>query len=420
MDEYQDLNKCDLEVIKFLNKKGTKLFCVGDDDQSIYGFRYAYPEGIRNFTKEITPSKEYTITECYRCDARILELALNVINQDTRRIRKELNSVTGKKGEYHLLRFSDQYKEAEKIAELILQLVKEKGIPENEIIILLRSDHNASFSNVIIKKLKEKGITINQELKFDLFKLTPGRYFLALIKYLMDSSHDLALRTILQHTNGLGDATIDSIYNIAVSKKKRFHEVIDLILNGEITEVKNLTKIKNTISLISSLKEEFETLKEDANAFLNKIKDVIPGISEEFITDFKKLTTEQEIKTLDELVTFVDDLLIDAESPDEVASGVRIMTMHKAKGLSAKAVFIVAAEEEYLPGKADVDESRRLLYVSLTRARHFLFITYCNDRIDNQQYTGNNPRNTTQRNLTRFLKDLPIIKPEEGETFILQ
>ena len=123
---------------------------------------------------------------------------------------------------------------------------------------------------------------------------------------------------------------------------------------------------------------------------------------------------------MDDLVNFIDDLLGPVESPDATANGVRVMTMHKAKGLSSQAVFIVAAEDEYIPGKADVDESRRLFYVSLTRAKHFLFISYCNDRLYNQRYTGNNPRNTTQRNLTRYLTDLPIIKPEDGKTFVLK
>ena len=101
--------------------------------------------------------------------------------------------------------------------------------------------------------------------------------------------------------------------------------------------------------------------------------------------------------------------------PDKV----NIMTMHKAKGLTADVVFIVAAEDEYIPGRQTgekVDDERRLLYVSLTRAKHLLFITYCHRRTGQQRHTGSDS-GQLRRDLTRFLRDSPI-SPEDGNVCI--
>src|SRR5207248_11028714 len=95
VDEYQDLNPCDLAVIQRLTALGAELFVAGDDDQSIYGFRYANPEGIRRFDREYTPSTSLALEECRRCDSRVLDVALYVARQDARRIEKRLIAVAG-------------------------------------------------------------------------------------------------------------------------------------------------------------------------------------------------------------------------------------------------------------------------------------------------------------------------------------
>lgn len=421
VDEYQDLNQCDLAIIEHLRNNGTKVFCAGDDDQSIYGFRYAYPEGIRNFLEEVQQSEGFKLTECFRCDENILTLALQVIGQDPKRIPKKLKSMSGLKGEFHLLKFSNQYEEAKRIAATIRLLVEKKEIPENEIIILLRSDHNGSFSKPIIDELLKNGLTLNQEADtLSAFEQNNGRYFLSLLKFLKNPSHDLALRTILEHTKGLGGATFTSIYSQAKANKIRFHAVAEKILAGEITEVTNLNKLLETLKSLNSLREDLKEQKEIMVA-LDKLKSFIPDFSPEFASHIKGLIKSKELESIEDLIEFADELLSPAtEAPDETAKGIRIMSMHQAKGLTAKAVFIIASEEEYTPGRGDVDEERRLFYVSITRAKHFLFMTYCHDRLYTQQHTGFLNEPTSRRNLTRYLRDLPTVKPIDGTTFELK
>ena len=139
--------------------------------------------------------------------------------------------------------------------------------------------------------------------------------------------------------------------------------------------------------------------------------------SNEFVDSLDDFINKQNIKSLEELINFINDLFGPAEPLEQDVEGVRIMSMHQAKGLTAEVVFVVAAEEEYIPGKNDIDEERRLLYVSLTRAKHFLFITYCRDRVDQQKHTGYKKFDTSKRNLSRFLENLPTIKPQSGELY---
>ena len=415
VDEYQDLNQCDLAIIEHLREKGTKVFCAGDDDQSIYGFRYAYPEGIRMFLKEVPNSEEFKLSECYRCDKDILSLSLQVIGQDVRRIPKKLISMSGLKGYVQVLRFPNQYEEAKKIAQTIRKLVDTKGIPENKIIILLRSNHNGNFSRPIEKELADQGLSLNQETdNLSIFEENNGRYFLSLLKFFKNPQHDLAIRTILELTKGLGNATFMSIYEHAKVKKIRFHKVVELIFSGEITDVTNFSKLIETLRSIYGLYEKLKA-EEDVYAALEILKEFIPDYNADFETHIHNLIETKDLKNIDELIEYTNDLLSPSiETPDENINGIRIMSMHQAKGLTAEAVFIVAAEDEYIPGRGEIDEERRLFYVSLTRAKHYLFVTFCNERLHNQSHSGFLGSPTTKRNFTRFLRDLPAVIPIDG------
>lgn len=421
VDEYQDLNKCDLRVIQKINERGAKLFCAGDDDQSIYGFRFAYPEGIRNFKKDIKNSDQFLITECRRCDKEILKLALNVIRQDYSRIPKKLESITGSNGETYVLNFRNQNEEAAKIAEIIDILIKDKITTTNEVIILLRTDFNKAFSKVIEAELLEKNIKINTKKGlYNIFDSNVGRFFMAIIKLFENKDNDLALRNLLLLTKGIGTATTSEIYNRAKNNKNRFYEVINDIVCGEIDDIRNCTLVKDKVTAVYKIIEELKTSEDDLGNIIKSILSHCDIETTEFENDLLSLINDYKIDSLSELTSTIIDLFGPAEPLDEKADGVRIMTMHQAKGLTSDAVFIAAAEDEYIPGKGSVDEERRLFYVSLTRARHYLFISNCNNRTGQQQYTGflKTP-STTVRTLTRYLTGLPGIERTNGNDFSL-
>lgn len=166
IDEYQDLNACDLSIIDLLKQKGVELFVTGDDDQSIYGFRYASPEGIRNFIREYNAT-ELALETCYRCDKKIIEFAEFVANQDLERIPKTVNSYEDAgSGEVEIYRCQDQVKEASLVADKISNFIRE-GIEPGKIAILFRSDRNKIISPPITAALEKKSIKMSFPVMFN-------------------------------------------------------------------------------------------------------------------------------------------------------------------------------------------------------------------------------------------------------------
>jgi DNA helicase-2/ATP-dependent DNA helicase PcrA len=141
VDEYQDLNRCDLAVIHEIVSRGVELFVAGDDDQSIYGFRKAHPEGIRRFLRDYTGACDLSLELCKRCDEEILQLGLFVARQDTRRLEKTIRPERGRQGgEVKILRFPNQDLEASGIAIICYHLLHYHGLRPDDILILLRSE----------------------------------------------------------------------------------------------------------------------------------------------------------------------------------------------------------------------------------------------------------------------------------------
>ena len=161
VDEYQDLNRCDLAVVQQIALRGVELFIAGDDDQSIYGFRKAHPEGIRRFPNDYSDTTELELEICKRCDRSILDFGLFVARQDPRRIEKAIRPESDREeGEVELLRFDNQDAEAKGIADLCTHLMTRHELKPNDILILLRADRNGGFSRPIREKLKGANIPV--------------------------------------------------------------------------------------------------------------------------------------------------------------------------------------------------------------------------------------------------------------------
>lgn len=428
VDEYQDLNACDLATIRYLSEGGVELYAAGDDDQSIYGFRYAYPDGIRRFPDEYVPSNELTLTECRRCAPRILDLALYVAQQDPRRIDKPLMPVvsTGA-GEVRLLRYANQSVEAQSIAALCQQLVNEQAIRPDEILILVRTDRNRVFSNPIREALTAAGLpvaTVSDPLEPLNRENGQGRRFLALL-HLFDNDQDgLAWRTILRlQRNGIGNRAFEDIYDLARRRGLRFFDALQqvclepaLIPRGNLVQ-RAVDEVRQTLNSISL--GNYQSVKDFTEALANQ---VIPEAGEraEVMGVLERLFSLGDFQSLSSLLRSLSTSLDDVEQETE-SGAINIMTMHQAKGLTASAVFVVAAEDVYIPGKtvgSRIEDERRLLYVSLTRAKTYLFITHCRNRVGAQTHTGRNSGNP-RRLLTRFLQGGPI-RSIDGTGFMLE
>lgn len=424
VDEYQDLNRCDLAVIKAIAARGFALFVAGDDDQSIYGFRKAHPAEIRRFLDDYPGASDLALELCKRCDAKILELGLFVARQDYDRIGRPVRPEDGRVGGLVLIRrFSDQQAEADGISAVCAYLLGKRKIPPEEILILVRSDRNQSFSSVIRRALEGKGIAVTTNTPdSNPFNSAGGRLVLATLRLIVNSEDHLAWRSLLElRRNNLGPVALGSLYRLARARAIRFAQALFAVaatpsllpephgsrVQSEVTAIKTL--LEQVPVAPSALGSQAKSTMMDILQAVVEASGVAGNERDRLIQQFEKVAAGAAVTSTAGLLRAIETW--DERIEQERQSGtVNILTMHQAKGLTSEAVIIAAAEDEYLPGRASGEaegDERRLLYVSLTRARRFLLVTYCDRRFGAQQHTGRTAGKQA-RSLTRFLRDGPI------------
>jgi len=434
VDEYQDLNPCELKVIKTLASKGGKLYVAGDDDQSIYSFRNSEPEGIRKFSTDYPGSKDLRLVECMRSTPEILSMGNYIIEKDLKRISKKIiKNRASIENSVKVLWFNNEKSEAKKISELCSWLVHEKKVEPKEIILLLRNNPSNIFSKPIIEEMLNLHVPVieNTDLT-EIFNvpvnLTPdknklGRIFLSYLRLIHNNEDQLAWRTILElENNGIGIGTISDITKFSEENELSFYKTLKLIESGS----SDITKRKGMISrVVESVEQVIRKYSEDPFLSAN---DLITNLAIELIQDesvrdqiveimdsYFKLDLHPSLENLLKYIFMVDSDL----SQDQQEEYVRIMTMHQAKGLDAKIVIIIGVENELVPGRdsgANLSNALRLLYVSVTRARDYLLITHCSYRSGPQGHSGSGTPGM-KRSLSRFISGGPV-KPDRGSEYI--
>lgn len=318
------------------------------------------------------------------------------------------------------LDFKGQRKEADGITKICDYLINKKGIKPSEILILLRSDRNGIFSNVIIESLIAKRIPVSLlSNPFEALETNEGSYLISILRLIVDRNDNLAWRNVLKvRRNNIGEVKFSKIYKLALEKGIEFYEVVYALKDDPelISDVGNLVnnELIEIEGLIDELTDKFDYKSPDNLSALveNLSNDLIANekIKNEVIKIFNKIIESNNGIELETLLNTINVSLSDKEQ-DSNDGNVSIMTMHQAKGLTADAVFVAAAENEYIPGRAineeEIGDARRLLYVSLTRARNYLYITHCQQRTGAQKHSGSTSGNT-RRTLSRFLSGGPI------------
>ena len=361
VDEYQDLNACDLAVVKAIAEAGATLFIAGDDDQSIYGFRYADPEGIRRFTTEYESSYGLELTECKRCDCGILELALYVARQDTRRIDKRIWTAEGVgRGEVQILHFDTQIQEATGVAAICKWLRDAKKIRPGNILLLLRTDHHRQFSKPLRAALESQGfrvVTITDPLeplncpKQEDDKLQiHGRILLSLLRLCVERKDHLAWRTLLQlRSNGIGGQANHSLYNLARTRNDGYTGALLAVRDNPSLIDKFGKKFSEEVNNIEGMLAKSPELRElEPLDFVRRLAEAhIPdeGIRMQVLGVFERAAASAPVTDLSELLRIIN---ISPSQQNQIdPDAINIMSMHQAKGLTADATFVIAAEEEY-------------------------------------------------------------------------
>jgi len=396
VDEYQDTNELQFQLLELLSSEHSNLCVVGDDDQSIYGWRGANIRNILEFADNFEVCKTVKLEINYRSTEPILKAANTLIEHNSTRLGKKLTSHKGAGQEVKLLHSLDESLEAKSIAHAIQKLLDEGADPD-EIAVLYRI-------NALSRSLEE-GFT-----KASLgFKLIGGMRFYEraeikdLISYLrvLSYPHDdfSLIRIINKPKRGIGKASIEKLQKAALDSHISLYGYIEKMTLGEVETVVSKKVSTALDKLVKDIYLLQEALKNELGNFITlfeehiKLKDHYAGMVDgmdrilnidEFYGYFRDAVMKNPDLTLDE---FLNDISLQSDQDQIEEDAITIMSIHAAKGLEFEHLFVIGLEEEFFPllGEGtNMEEERRLGHVAITRAKSDLTLCY----VDSRFYKG--------------------------------
>jgi superfamily I DNA/RNA helicase len=416
VDEYQDLNMVDLQFVDQVAAAGVTVFVAGDDDQSIYSFRHASPLGIQRFNTKYPGAGLHSLRHCFRCTPQVLNAATTLIlnNAAPDRIQKTLVSLyrtaqPANDGIVHRWRFQTATQEADAVAESCDALIGAGVQPKDILILLANRSAQGGLWPVIEASLEHAGVPFDPPKEEGFADTLGGRLVLALIRIICSrddggASEDLvAHRLLLGLKHGVGVGTCNRIREAVIatpntSFRNLFYAPLPDGFTGRM--VTALSHARQTCATLATWQPD-DTLAQRTNGIEAALRSTIDeDAAGSWLTFVAPLPTDMRLSELrdyiwadnaqqrnDILSAVLERLEPGAEAPEPQAlDRVRVMTMHGAKGLSARVVFIPGLEQGLLPNHhqtpyiAQVLEAARLLYVSITRARAACVMSFASRR----------------------------------------
>ena len=396
VDEFQDTNVIQYKIVRALAKKHQNVFVVGDEDQSIYGWRGASISNIADFRKDFN-CKIYKLEQNYRSTKKILALANTLIDNNESRIKKTLWTENDDGSDVEMYAAQSEGQEADFVVSKILALHQSGKYSFSDFAILMRI-------NALSRSFEERFIQYGIPHKiFGGFKFYDRKEIKDILAYLRIVVNPLDSEAILRVINfpkrGIGDAAIGQLVNYcAVSGKNLFDVIIDIETNEDLpkpilkkvspfsTVLRCLINEKDNLKISAlmkylvkmlNLKEVFSQPTEENENRKQNIKELLGSAQQ-----YEQMNPEAELEDYLQSVSLYSDL----DEMDEAAGCVNIATVHSAKGLEFKNVFVVGLEDGCFPisrgmdSTAEMEEERRLMYVAITRAEQNLFLSYAQTR----------------------------------------
>ncbi|EIJ35341.1 DNA helicase II [Thiothrix nivea] len=428
VDEFQDTNALQYAWLRLIAGDHNPVFAVGDDDQSIYGWRGAKIENIRNFTQHFPRCETIRLEQNYRSTANILQAANALIDNNRGRLGKKLWT-DGKEGErLHLYAAFNELDEARFVAGRI-QKWQEQGGMRRGVAVLYRSN---AQSRVFETTFNENRIPYRVYGGLRFFERAEIKDALAYLRLTANRADDASLERIINHPpRAIGERTVDILRSQARQDGKSLWEAASAAAdNGEFTP-RAANAVMGFVHLINRMAKDINglPLKEQVEIVID-----LAGLKPHFLAKEKGEQGQARIDNLNELVTaahgytyvqtedmpemdelsaFLSHAALEAgEGQGEAGEDcVQMMTLHSAKGLEFPLVFLCGMEEGLFPHQmsaedpARMEEERRLCYVGITRAEQELVMTYAEQRQLHGQTRFNPP--------SRFLRELPEELVEE-------
>ena len=399
VDEFQDTNTLQFNLLKLLNGTDGSLYAVGDDDQSIYGWRGARSKNIKFFEDEFNNVEIFKLEQNYRSTNEILSVANNLISYNKERLGKNLWTNSAKGNPVYLYEAYNGDDESNFIVEKIQEHISNGG-KRSDIALLYRSNF---LSRRLEEELNSRSIPYRIFGGFRFFERAEVKDVIAYLRITVNTSDDSAFeRTVNNPPRGLGEKTIQVIRNYAKENELSMWDTINQIHKTNITSTRALNALNNYISIINELiinvkNLDLKNLIEKTISLSTLTKYYESKKNEESLSKQENLeellsTAERfyqnNIDSEDVLSEFLDNAALEAGEFQSKTheDPVQLMTIHSAKGLEFPIVFLTGMDEGIFPNenrnlnKDFLEEERRLCYVAITRAMQTLYITHANMR----------------------------------------
>jgi superfamily I DNA/RNA helicase len=424
VDEYQDTNAAQFRLVHALTREHRNLCVVGDDDQSIYGWRGAEIANLLDMERHYPEVKVIKLEQNYRSTDTILKAANAVIKHNVRRRAKQLWSGKGQGSRIALHAFDDEEEEARTIVEEIEFLRQAKRIPWSEQAILFRTNLQ---SRPFETALRQAGVRYHLVGGQSFFDRREVRDFLAYLKVFLNPHDDISLLRIANvPARGLSDATMERLLGLSHERKTSVFSALREATSSEVFNARTRASLEVFVCFIEATRHELAATPDlPLVRWAERVLTQTGYVEELRRLEKDKEAAENRVRNLKDLVAtldnaalpgkpagerlqrFLEDLTLDTEREEETESAgdaVTLITMHSCKGLEFPHVYVAGLEDGLLPHarskvEGTLDEERRLFYVAITRAMQTLTLSHCGGRKRYGQLMPSHP--------SPFLKELP-------------
>ncbi|MCC8437341.1 UvrD-helicase domain-containing protein [Brevibacillus sp. M2.1A] len=404
VDEFQDINRIQYETVKLLAAPQNNLCVIGDDDQSIYGFRGSDPQYILGFTKDFPQASTFTLEVNYRSHSSIVSLGYSLIGHNRERWAKECQSFHREEGDTYLFEPEDEEEQASRIVDEIIHR-REQGAILGECAILYRTNESA---RPILERLSEAGIPFHYTQEEDSFyQRQTVRWSLNYLRLALNPDDTDALKEILS-TLYISAEMWNALRSQAIIEDKPILHVLPHLAQLKPYQRKHMQQINEILTACKDVPpaQALELIYEDGKLrdYLKKrAKDREDG-RERWSDELQQiLAASKRHATISDFLAYIDQMARQEKEwrtmrplPDEA---VHVLSIHRAKGLEYDHVFLPDLVEGALPHEYTLDElrkgssgaleeERRLLYVAITRARHSLCIGIPRERFGRKTRTS--------------------------------
>ncbi|ONI44365.1 ATP-dependent DNA helicase PcrA [Candidatus Epulonipiscioides gigas] len=419
VDEYQDTNGVQYELVRQLASKHQNLCVVGDDDQSIYGWRGADISNILEFEKDFANTTVIKLEQNYRSTKNILRAANEVVKNNCDRKEKTLFTENEIGEKIEIYEVQNEYKEAEMITAQLLNDINKYKKEYKDFAILYRTN---AQSRILEEKMIQNSIPYRIFGGIRFYERKEIKDLIAYLKTIANEQDDIAVKRIINiPRRGIGAATIDKIQQLSNKHKINFYDIAKNIKQFQILGTTPANKILSFVDLI----EDFKIIEQEDDVaellheiitkldYINFIKETEPEDANDRILNIQELVSKaalyMQIAEMPSLNNFLEEiaLVADIDNYDQDSNSVILMTLHSAKGLEFPIVFMPGFEDGLFPSymsindedKTKLEEERRLCYVGITRAKEKLYILYTNERMIFGE--------SRKAGASRFLNELP-------------